>query len=216
MQPPRETGGEVADFRHGRVPRAVRERQVLALAEELFAERGYRGTSMEELARRAGVSKPVIYGLVRSKEELYYRCCQRAADELADSVSTAAAAHVGDLEGMLHAAGLAYFRFIEAHRGAFMMLYAEQAGGRHARFIAGVRARQARLLVAMLTERAAEAGTPVDRRRLEGAAHALNGAAEALGLWWRDNPDVAAETLADWLIGLTFPGLQGLTETPAG
>jgi AcrR family transcriptional regulator len=216
VQPSPETGGEVGDFRHGRVPRAVRERQILALAEELFAERGYRGTSMEELARRAGVSKPVIYGLVHSKEELYYRCCQRAADELADAVGRAAAAHVGDLEGMLQAAALAYFHFIDAHRGAFRMLYAEHAGGRHATFIAGVRARQARLLVAILTERAAEAGRPVDRRRLEGAAHALNGGAEALGLWWRDNPDVSAETLSDWLIGVMLPGLQALTEAPAG
>jgi len=58
----------VEDYAHGRVPRAVRERQLLELAEELFAERGYGGASMEELARRAGVTKPVVYELFGSKE----------------------------------------------------------------------------------------------------------------------------------------------------
>ena len=47
------TSTSIGDFRHGRVPREVRERQLLELAETLFAERGYGGTSMEELASRA-------------------------------------------------------------------------------------------------------------------------------------------------------------------
>ena len=211
MQARLETGTEVAAYRHGQVPRVVRERQVLTLAEELFAERGYAGTSMNELARRAGVSKPVVYALVRSKEELYRRCCERAADELAEAVNRAAADHVGDLRAMIRAGSVAFFRFIDEHRGAFSMLFSENAGGRHARFVARVRARQARLIVALLIERAAEAGAPIDRRRLEGAAHALNGAAEALAHWWRENPDLTAETLADWLVAVTLPGLERLT-----
>src|ERR687893_311822 len=54
----------IQDFRHGRVPREVRERQLVELGEELFAERGFAKTSMDELARRAGVTKPVIYELL--------------------------------------------------------------------------------------------------------------------------------------------------------
>ena len=63
-----ESALQVTDFQHGRVPRAVRERQLLELAEELFAERGYAGTSMDELCRRAGVTKPVVYELFGSKD----------------------------------------------------------------------------------------------------------------------------------------------------
>ena len=64
---------QVEGFQHGRVPRPVRERQLLELAEALFAERGYAGASMDELARRAGVTKPVVYELFGSKDGLFER-----------------------------------------------------------------------------------------------------------------------------------------------
>jgi len=60
----------IEDFQHGRVPRELRERQLLELAEELFGERGYAGASMDELARRAGVTKPVVYELFGSKDSV--------------------------------------------------------------------------------------------------------------------------------------------------
>src|ERR1035441_8763922 len=59
----------VANYRTGRVPRAVRSAQLLELADQLFAERGFHAASMDELARRAGVSKPVIYDHFGSKEQ---------------------------------------------------------------------------------------------------------------------------------------------------
>jgi AcrR family transcriptional regulator len=196
------------------VPREVRTRQLLALAEELFAERGYDRASMDELARRAGISKPVIYGLVRSKEDLHRRCFERAADDLADAVARAAAAHVGDLRAMMQAGSLAFFEFIDGHRDPWAMLFEENAGAHHLRHIARIRDRQARLVVGMLIERAAEGGRAIDRRELEAAAHALNGAAEALAHWWRENPEVPAKTLADWLVAVMLPGLERLTGAP--
>src|SRR5918998_4654395 len=79
----------IEGFEHGRVPRAVRERQVLELAEALFAERGYAGASMEELARRAGVTKPVVYELFGSKDGIFRACVDRAVEQLAGSVAGA-------------------------------------------------------------------------------------------------------------------------------
>src|SRR4051794_41947949 len=104
----------VSDYAHGRVPRAVRQRQLLDLAEELFAERGFRGASMDELARRAGVTKPVIYGLVGAKEELYRRSVTRAADELAGRVSAAVTA-ADDPAGRLRAGGGGLFPLVGRH-----------------------------------------------------------------------------------------------------
>src|ERR687894_1257586 len=91
----------VGDFAHGRVPREVRERQILRLAEDLFTERGFAGASMDELAARAGVSKPVIYDIVGSKKALYERCFERAGDELADAILRAAETHPADPAAML-------------------------------------------------------------------------------------------------------------------
>jgi len=183
---------------------------VIALAEELFAERGFGGASMEELARRAGVSKPVIYDLVRSKDELYRRCFERAADELAASVATAIAAAGRDVEPQLRAGALAFFDFIASHRAAWAMLFADDAGGREARHLAHIRARQASTAAAALRAQAERNGVRLDGAALEAAAWGLNGAYEALAMWWREHPEVSAAQLADWVVALALPGVERL------
>jgi hypothetical protein len=57
----------------------------------------------------------------------------------------------------------------------------------------------------------AASGQTVDPRRIEVAAHALNGAYEWLAGWWMDHPDISPETLADWFGELVRPGLRDLT-----
>ncbi|HEV7845379.1 MAG TPA: TetR/AcrR family transcriptional regulator [Thermoleophilaceae bacterium] len=72
------------------MPREVRERQLVELAEGLFAERGFAKASMDELARRAGVTKPVIYELFGSKEGLFRACLEGLALRLAEQIAEAA------------------------------------------------------------------------------------------------------------------------------
>src|ERR1700741_2000396 len=91
MTGPHPIAAEVAAYAHGRVPRALRERQVLAAAEELFAEVGFAGASWEEPPRRVGVSKPVVYAHAGSKEQLFRRCVERQARRLAERISDASA-----------------------------------------------------------------------------------------------------------------------------
>src|SRR3954470_13792186 len=112
----------IEDFRHGRVPRAVRERQLVELGEQLFAERGFAKASMDELARRAGVTKPVIYELFGSKEGLFEVCLEGLALRLAGSIAEAARGadqeipSVPDPEARLRAGGLAFLRFAAENR----------------------------------------------------------------------------------------------------
>src|SRR3954465_11246936 len=78
-----------------RVPRAVRERQMLAVAERAFAERGYHAASVDAIAEAAGITKPMVYAYFGSKEGLY-RACMAAARErlmtaLREGVDTSAA-----------------------------------------------------------------------------------------------------------------------------
>ena len=202
-------------FRHGQVPRAVRERQLLAIAEELFAERGYEGTSMDEVARRAGVSKPVVYSLVRNKEELFRRTFERAADELATSVAAAVEEHGEDLAGLLRATALAFFLFIRAHGRVWEALFSLDRGGRTGAHVSEIRERQAAFAVGLLQTRAARTGVTLDADRAEAFAHGINGVYESLAHWWRDNPEVPAETLAGWLVEVVLPGIERLTDGPA-
>ena len=195
---------QVQDFKHGQVPRAVRERQVLELAEALFAERGYGGASMDELARRAGVTKPVVYELFGSKEGLFGACVDRSIERLAAEIAAAVRAQ-DQPEARLRAGGLAFIRFAAGNRVAWDLM---SMGGRFAEQARAVRSSQAELIRGLMAEMAAE-GT--DPRELEVAAHAVNAAYEGVAHWMWEHPDVPIERIADWIADLLIPGLRRFT-----
>jgi AcrR family transcriptional regulator len=214
------------------VPREVRERQLVELAEGLFAERGFAKASMDELARRAGVTKPVIYELFGSKEGLFRACLEGLALRLAEQIAEAArgadeagggaavaasgagapaagaaagsAARVPDPEARLRAGGLAFLRFASDNRVAYELLYE----GRFSDAAVAVRRRQAALILELMREIAPQ---DVDPRELELAAHAVNSAYEGVAHWMWDHPEMDVEQLADWTVGLLLPGLRRFT-----
>ena len=215
-----EAVARIEDFCHGRVPRVVRERQLVDLGEELFAERGYAKASMDELARRAGVTKPVIYELFGSKEGLFRACLEGLALRLADAIADAArgadaagrvpdpearpSAGVPDPEARLRAGGLAFLRFAQENRVAYELLYE----GRFSDAAVNVRRRQAALILELMREMAPE---DVDPRELEVAAHAVNSAYEGVAHWMWEHPESDVEELADWTVELLLPGLRRFT-----
>ncbi len=204
---------EIADYAHGRVPRALRERQVLLLAEELFAEQGFAGASMDELARRAGVSKPVIYDLVGSKEQLYRRCVQRLSDGLSARIAAAAGSET-EPAAQLRAGVAAFFHYVEEHRRVWEMLAWEVTP--FAAEAADVRRRQTELVVTLLEGSARRLDAGVDPVHVDAVAHLLNGAIEALARWWGFHPRVAADQLTDWAVELVMPGLERIIERRTG
>jgi AcrR family transcriptional regulator len=209
----------IEDFRHGRVPRAVRERQLVELGEQLFAERGFAKASMDELARRAGVTKPVIYELFGSKEGLFRACLEGLALRLAEEIAAAArgadSARGGpdggdaapgqpDPEARLRAGGLAFLRFATENRVAYELLYE----GRFSDAAVSVRRRQAALILELMREMAP---ADVDSQELEVAANAVNSAYEGVAHWMWDHPEADVEQLADWTVELLLPGLRRFT-----
>jgi len=198
-----EAARHIEGFRHGRVPREVRERQLVELGEQLFAERGFAKASMDELARRAGVTKPIIYELFQSKEGLFRACLEALALRLAEQIADAARAE-DEPEARLRAGGLAFLRFASENRVAYELLYE----GRFSDAAVSVRRRQAALILELMREMA-PAG--VDPRELEVAAHAVNSAYEGVAHWMWEHPDVSVERLADWTVELLLPGLRRFT-----
>src|SRR4029079_4457111 len=69
-----------------RVPRKVREQQMLEVAERAFAERGYHAASVDAIAEAAGISKPMVYAYFGSKEGLYRACMSAARERLFDAL----------------------------------------------------------------------------------------------------------------------------------
>jgi AcrR family transcriptional regulator len=204
----RELAAELAKHAHGRVPRELRRRQVIAEAERLFVERGFHATSMDELATRVGVSKPVIYDLVGSKELLFHEIMTTIADGLAARVGGAVAAEP-DPAKRLDAGALAFFEFVDDHRGAWEALQSSESSP-VSTAIAGIRERQAALVVDLLTQGAEALGVAVEPIQIDAAAHAINGAFEALASWWQGHPELAPADVAALLTSLVGPGLVGL------
>ena len=194
----------IEDFQHGRVPRALRQRQLVELAEQLFAERGFARTSMEELARRAGVTKPVIYELFESKDGLFRACVDRAIERMAASIVEAFRSET-EPEARLRAGGLAFLRFARDNRVAWDLMAMQ---GRFADQAQAVRRDQAQLIRALMAEIAPE-GT--DPQELEAVAYAVNSAYEGAAHWMWEHPDAPVEQVADWIVALLLPGLRRFT-----
>jgi len=197
---------QIAEYPHGRVPRALRRQQLLEEAYQLFVERGYHGASMDELARRVGVTKPVIYDLAGSKQALFREVMARVEADLVSAVSAAVAGH-DDLAGRLHAGILAFLRFAQQRRKAWAALRSMESSGGEA---AAMLRRGPVALVAALLGEGLGGGPRLDAGTLEILARAVNGAVEFVALWWQDHPEADPETLATLLADLLSPGLLAL------
>src|SRR5947208_2501628 len=115
----------VSDVRP-RLPAARRRSQLLEVALERFAAAGFHGTSMEEIADAAGVTKPVLYQHFGSKRTLYLELLETVGQELLEAVRESVAAEDDPYQRVL-AGFRAYFRFVCERTSAFQLLF----GGGH-------------------------------------------------------------------------------------
>jgi AcrR family transcriptional regulator len=186
--------------------RAEREQQMLDVAEEVFAEQGYAVVSMEEIAVRVGVSKPMLYEYFGSKEGLLLATIGRARTELFETTASAIQA-AETAEDKLRSGYLAYFRFNEAHRRAWLVLLQEPVLHRGAAGeIEATRRQQPDLITAQMEQLAPDR----PRRDLEAYAEMIVGASERLALWRTRNPEVSVEEAARQMMDLTWRGLGSL------
>ncbi len=183
-----------------RVGRAEREQQILAAAVAVFTERGYQGASMDAVAERVGVTKPVLYTHFGSKEGLLLACIARARAELL-AVTTAAVSEASGAEDMLRRGIRAFFDFLDTQGGACSLLYTEPTVAGDA--LEGIRAQQTDFIAALLA--AQDPGT--EHQRLTGWAQVIVGACERLALWRDRDPRVSASDATEYLMDLAWTGL---------
>ena len=189
-----------------RLPAVQRRRQLFDVALEVFAERGYHGASMAEIAEAAGVTKPVLYQRFRSKRELYLELLADVGQRLLEEVQKATAAAGGPSQQV--ASGFAaYFRFVADNESAFRLLFGGDGREADPQFADAVR----RVEDAMADAIAAliEADIDDDHRRL--LAYGVVGLAEATSRHWvlsgrREDVDTLSRRVAD----LTWAGLRGI------
>jgi AcrR family transcriptional regulator len=108
--------------RGNRLPRVERRGQLLAAASEVFVDRGFHAAGMDEIAERAGVSKPVLYQHFSSKLELYLAVLQRHVENLVSGVRQALRTTT-DNRQRLRSAVQAFFDFIEHDSQGYRLIF---------------------------------------------------------------------------------------------
>jgi AcrR family transcriptional regulator len=187
------------------MPKAERKAQMLVVAEQVFAERGYLAASMDEIAERVGVSKPMLYEYFGSKEGLLIGCIHRARAELRARTEESILGAEGP-EEVLRRGLVAFFRFIAEHDAAWELLRQEATitVPSAVEEIEGVRQQQTDLVASALAGYAPSTTGLV----AQAWAEMIVGACERLALWGRRRGDVSPERATALVLDLVWPGLS--------
>ncbi|EPH40538.1 TetR/AcrR family transcriptional regulator [Streptomyces aurantiacus] len=113
---------EAARPRGTRLPRRARRNQLLGAAQEVFVAQGYHAAAMDDIAERAGVSKPVLYQHFPGKLDLYLALLDQHCENLLQAVR-AALASTTDNKQRVAATMDAYFGYVEDDGGAFRLVF---------------------------------------------------------------------------------------------
>jgi len=188
-----------------RLPASARREQILDVAVQVFARNGFHGTSMNDVADAAGVTKPVLYQHFDSKQGLYLALVDEVGKRLIAAITKATAGATSGRE-MTELGFRAYFRFVAGDRDAFLLLYGTGAS----------RDDEATAAVRRLTADAAAAISPliaidVDAQHRRVLAQGIVGMAEGVSRHLvetgRDfDPDVVSRQVAD----LAWAGLRAV------
>lgn len=196
-----------------RVPRAVREQQMLDAAVATFARRGYRAASMDEIAEAAGVSKPLVYLYLNSKDELFTACIRREAEALKAAVQ-ASVERGAPADRQLWSGLLGFFEYTAAHPDGWAVLYsqARTMGEPFADEVAAMRTEMVLFVTELIAAaaRSADCDQELAEREVTPLAHALVGAAESLAGWGSSQPGHSGKDSAATLMNFAWAGLDNL------
>ncbi|GDY30038.1 TetR/AcrR family transcriptional regulator [Gandjariella thermophila] len=189
-----------------RLPRNARRAQLLAAAQHVFVANGYHAAAMDEIAERAGVSKPVLYQHFPGKLELYMALLETHTEELVRRVHGALDSTT-DNKQRVRAAVAAYFDFVDGEGQAFRMVFESDLRSEPAVQDAVERATSA--CVDAITETImADAGLDAQRARL--LAVGLVGVSQVTARYWLETERAVPKDEAISLIStLAWRGIGG-------
>ena len=201
----------MTDSRRRRMSGGERREQLLGIGRALFAERGFDGTSVEEIAAKAKVSKPVVYEHFGGKEGLYAVVVDREMALILEAV-TAALSTEADYRRKLELGAMALLEYIEESTDGFRILvrdsHAASGTGTFASLISDIATHVEYILV-----------EEFDRYGYDGKlapmyAQMLVGMVAMTGQWWLEVRKPRREEVAAHLVNLAWNGLAHLEPNP--
>jgi AcrR family transcriptional regulator len=194
-----------------RLPSSERRAQLIDVGRGVFAKRGFEGASMEEIADRAKVSKPVVYEHFGGKEGLYAVVVDREMDYVVRRIVEAIAS--GSPRERVERASLAFLTYVQDHPDGFAVLSQDSpltsSRGRLSSLLNDLAERVGDVFAASFKQ----AG--YDPRMSPIYAHALVGMVTFVGKWWTDERKPSIEEVAKHLGALAWMGLRHLPKRPA-
>lgn len=191
---------------------AERREQLIVIARGLFAERGYDGTSVEEIAAHADVSKPVVYEHFGGKEGLYAVVVDREVRALETAIQDALATPNANYREIIERGTMALLDYIDGCPDGFRIISrdssAASTSGSFASILSDITAHVANILVLPLARRG------YDPRMGQVFAQGLVGMVAAAGQYWLDNRQPPKEELAAQLVNLAWNGMSNLQHSP--
>jgi AcrR family transcriptional regulator len=201
------TGAGVAPTRTVRLSRSARRAQLLVAARDVFAAQGYHAAAMDDIAERAGVSKPVLYQHFPGKLELYRALLTTCADDLVERVRDAIGA-TSDNHDRVSAAVSAYFDFVVGDGQAYRLVFESDLRGEPeaAAVVDGALTRCIDIVAAAVTT---DAGLDAPRARL--LAVGLVGLSQMAAQYWLDSDrEVPRDEAVALMSSLAWRGLAGV------
>ncbi len=189
---------------------AERREQLIEIGRSVFAERGFDGTAIEEIASRAAVSKPIVYEHFGGKEGLYAVVVDREVTELLTSMRSALTG--GGPRDLLEQAAIALLDYIETSPDGFRILVRDSpigtAGTSFKSIIGDVASRVEGILADEFSARG------LDPTTAPMYAQMLVGMVGTVGQWWLDTRKPAKRVVATHVVNLAWNGLSGLEQKP--
>ena len=193
-----------------RMTSAERREQLIEIARGLFAARGFEGTSIEEIAARAEVSKPIVYEHFGGKEGLYAVVVDREVRQLLSMMRTSLTA--GHPRDLLEQAAFALLNYIEQSSDGFRILVRDSPIGSETGSFVSIIGDIASRVEYILEEEFRTRG--FDAKYAPMYAQMLVGMVGTTGQWWLDARKPAKREVAAHLVNLAWNGLSGLEKDP--
>jgi AcrR family transcriptional regulator len=190
----------------------ARRALIVEAAREVFAEAGYAGASMEEIARRAGITKATLYDHFSSKQALHLWLLERQREEL-NRIGHEQMSGEGTFEQRVARTFDAFFRYVHEQPFAWRMLFRETTGdavvaAEHRRIHAEASALIAQLLFPNAAAPSVKDG--LHPELVNGIGEIIRGGLHAITLWWMEHPDVPREHIVALCMDVYWMGLAQL------
>jgi len=194
-----------------RMTGAERRHQLIEIARSLFAERGYEGTSIEEIAQRANVSKPVVYEHFGGKEGLYAVVVDREMSALLEGITSSLTRLTNNRARLrIERVALALLTYVDERTDGFRILIRDSpaSGGTYSTLLNEAVNQVSSILAGDFERR----GLDPDMAPLY--AQALVGSVSMTAQWWLDVREPKKEVVAAHLVNLCWNGLMHLERDP--